>query len=260
MTLEVLVSTMNKELNQTIKEMNIQSDAIIINQCDKWLYEEIEKDKNTIRFISCNERGVGLSRNNALMRSKGDIVLFADEDEIFEENYEKIILEEFQKHIDADLIFFNVDSLNSNRPIQKIKKEKKLHLYDVMKFGTVRIAAKREKIIENNIFFSLLFGGGAKYGSGEDSLFIKNCFDKKLKAYSSTKLIAKVKQDESTWFKGYNEKYFIDKGVLYRKIYGKWTIPMCIQTVIRHFKNENLNKSFKMTLKAMIKGANKKYD
>lgn len=258
MNLEVLVASMNREKNEIIKEMNIQTDAIIINQCEKWLYEEINKDKSTIRFISCNEKGVGLSRNNALMRSHGDIILFADEDEVFEEDYEKKVLSEFEKYQDADIIFFNVQSLNEDRPIDQITKEKRMRLLDSMRFGTVRIAAKRKRIIENNIFFSLLFGGGAKYGSGEDSLFIKNCFDKKLKAYSSTKLIAKVKQDESTWFKGYNEKYFIDKGILYRKVYGKWAIPMCIQTVIRHFKHENLDKSLKTTLKAMIKGANKK--
>lgn len=258
MTLEVLVSSMNKELNKIVKEMNIQSNAIIINQCEKWSYEELEREEKSIRLINCKDKGVGLSRNNALMRSRGDIILFADEDEIFEKDYERNILEEFEKNEDADLIFFNVESLNANRPLQQIKKEKKLHLFEAMKFGAVRIAVRREKIIENNIYFSLLFGGGAKYGSGEDSLFIRECFSKKFKAYSSTKLIAKVKQDESTWFKGYNEKYFLDKGTLYRKLYGRFAIFMCIQTVVRHFKQENLNKSFIITLKTMLKGANKK--
>ena len=32
--------------------------------------------------------------------------------------------------------------------------------------------------------------------------------------YASPQIIATVKQEESTWFKGYNEKFFVDKGIL----------------------------------------------
>ena len=60
----------------------------------------------------------------------------------------------------------------------------------------------------------MLFGGGAKYSSGEDSLFIREALRKGLKMYYCPVTIAKVKQEESSWFKGYNDKLFIDKGIL----------------------------------------------
>ena len=52
------------------------------------------------------------------------------------------------------------------------------------------------------------------YSSGEDSLFIRDAFRKGLKMYSCPTVIAKVKQEESSWFKGYTQKYFVDKGIL----------------------------------------------
>ena len=95
MTVEVLVATVNcgnpKEL---AKKMNIQTNAIIINQCQKFGYEEFKINKDqTVKCYSFDERGVGLSRNSALMRASGDIVLFADDDEKFVDGYEKIVLD-----------------------------------------------------------------------------------------------------------------------------------------------------------------------
>jgi hypothetical protein len=73
MDIEVLVSTMHRSDTDLIKKMNLQTDAIIINQTDKVDYEEISHNNKKVRFFSFNERGVGLSRNSALMRSVGDI-------------------------------------------------------------------------------------------------------------------------------------------------------------------------------------------
>ena len=34
--------------------------------------------------------------------------------------------------------------------------------------------------------------------------------------------IGTVQQEESTWFKGFDEKYFFDKGVLMKQCFGPW--------------------------------------
>ena len=66
-----------------------------------------------------------------------------------------------------------------------------------------------------------MFGGGAKYSCGEDSIFIHDCIKNGLKVYVSPAKICSVSQEKSTWFKGYNEKFFFDKGVLVKAIFGK---------------------------------------
>ncbi len=221
MTLSVLVATMNQKDYSLIKNMNIKTDAIIINQCAINKIEEFENHGNKIKFMSMNERGVGLSRNTAMMRAKTDIVVFADEDEQFVDNYEKIIIKEFEDNPSADLILFNVESLNKKRPIKQSTKKYKVRWYNFGKFGAVRIAAKLDSIRENNISFSLLFGGGAKYANGEDSLFIWDCLKSNMKIIASEKLIGYVKQESSSWFEGYNNNFFTSRGVLYKKMFGK---------------------------------------
>ena len=39
--------------------------------------------------------------------------------------------------------------------------------------------------------------------------------------YTSTEEIGEEVYRESTWFTGYNEKFFVDRGVLYHYLYGK---------------------------------------
>lgn len=221
MTYQVLVSTMNRNDLSIYDEMNIRSDAILINQCDSFDYEEQIRGNHKIKMYSFPERGVGLSRNSALMRSEADIVEFADDDMVFSETHENDVLREFEKHPEADAILFSIKSLNPERPLLKIDSFARVRKREAMKYGCARLAVRREKLIYNNITFSLLFGGGAKYGSGEDTVFLQDCIRAGLKIYKSPVKVADVKQDSSTWFVGFNEKYYEDKGALAAAALGK---------------------------------------
>jgi glycosyltransferase involved in cell wall biosynthesis len=254
MTLQVLVSTMHQKDHSILEKMNIQSDAIIVNQGDRNEFEEFDYKGNNIKFLSFNERGVGLSRNNALMRATADICLFADDDVKYVDNYKDIILRAFQENVDADVIVFNVPSTNAEREEYTISKEKRLRFYNCLRYGTVRIAIRTESIRKSNIHFSLLFGGGAKYGSGEDSLFMMDCIKSSLNVHASSKHIGIVTQSESTWFKGYTDKYFIDKGALFAVLSRRWAKLMCIQIIIRHKEFYKGSKSWLDVYKLMSLG------
>ena len=68
MKLQVLVATMHQKDYSLLDKMNIQTDAIVINQCDEYRFEEFEYKGKKIKWYSMKERGIGLSRNTALMR------------------------------------------------------------------------------------------------------------------------------------------------------------------------------------------------
>lgn len=259
MNIEVLVATMNQTDFSLVDKMNLHSNAIIINQSNKVEYKEKKNGNNIIKMYTFNERGVGLSRNNALFRASGDIIVFSDDDMIYNEEYEKIIKEQFKFYKDADMILFNVPSTNQKRPTAKITKNKRVNILNCMKFGAVNIAVRRNFVINNNISFSLLFGGGAKYSSGEDSLFIHDVLKNGGKVYTCTKEIGKVFQNASSWFKGFDEKYFHDKGVFYYCMSKKFYLFWCLQFIIRHkkiCKNVGVINSFRLMLNGVkeIKG------
>lgn len=215
MKYQLIVSTMEQKDDSIYHKMNINSDAIIINQSDSYEVNEIKKDGNTIKIYTFNERGIGLSRNSGMMRADADIIQFADDDMVFTNTYKEDVVREFINHPEADIILFSLQSLNPKRPLIKIDKFSKVSKREVLKYGCARVAARREKLIYNNITFSLLFGGGTRFGSGEDTIFLQDCIKEGLKIYKSPVKVADVKQEESSWFNGYNEKYYKDKGALF---------------------------------------------
>ena len=88
------------------------------------------------------------------------------DDLLHKDDYIQVIQEEFKRHTDADVILFNVESTNKNRPEYQNVKFHRVHFYNYLRYGTFRIAIKRDSLWKYNIAFSLLFGGGSRYGSG----------------------------------------------------------------------------------------------
>ena len=234
MKVQVLISTMHQTDHSLLDKMNIQSDAIVVNQCNRNGIEEFEYKGHQILWMSLKERGVGLSRNTALMRATADIILFADDDVVYDDGYEKTIVDCFEKYATTDMLIFRVESTNKDRPTKKESRDHKLTWFNSMKYGAFRIAIRTAAIRKANVFYSLLFGGGAKYQAGEDTLFIQQCLKNKIKAVSVQKRIGIVEQNQSTWFAGSNEKYFYDKGVLVRRCFGLWAKPLLLLLLVKN--------------------------
>lgn len=219
MKIENLVVTMNQKNIKKYDELNLKSDAVIANQGKENKYIEFTKNKNTVKFITTNTKGVGINRNISLIYSSGDICLFSDDDMKYYSNYAEIVEEAFNKLKDADIIIFNIDTIGKNVNRRINQKIKRVNKFNFLNYGTVRIAFKRKSIFNKNIWFSTMFGGGTTYSSGEDTLFLAEAIRKKLKIYTYPASIASVDQSNSTWFDGYNEKFFFDKGALISQVF-----------------------------------------
>lgn len=234
MKIEVLVSTMNQQDTALIEKMKLETDAVIINQTDKHEFKEITLNENKIRFYSFNERGVGLSRNSALMRSDADICILADDDMVFCNGYEQVVKDAFNENTNADLIIFNLIEENKSQNRENTTSTK-INIFNYMNYGAARIAFRRKSITYNGITFNLNFGGGTTHSSGEDTLFLSDCLKKGLKIVAVPQSIAKLNDErESTWFKGYNEKYFFDKGIVLALAHPLLAKPFSLYLTLRH--------------------------
>lgn len=255
MKLQVLVSAMNASPQQLIRSMNLQTDAVIINQCDKNAVRIIRHNGHEIKFISMAERGVGKSRNAALKESTADIVLFADDDVTYSDNYGSEVVSEFEQHPEADMIIFNITSLNPKRPSPMNKTWHCIRWYNGLRYPAYRLAVRRNVLMQKNITFSLLFGGGAKYMSGEDSLFIHQCRKAGMRIYASSKTIGTVAHKESTWFKGYTKQYFYDRGALYKALYPYTYAFFLFILLVRKYKVFSLRRRFIQMYLESLRGA-----
>lgn len=257
MKLQILVSAVKKDPKSLAEKMNLQADSIIINQTDKHDYESFEYKGHQIRCYSFIEKGVGLSRNSALMRADGDILLFADEDIVYHEGAPEMILNAFQNHPKADMLFFNVKVTEERRTYYNTDVHP-VRFYNCGRYPAYSIAIKRDKLHKSRAAFPLLYGGGAKYSNGEDSLFISDCLKAGLKAWAVPEEIGEEIPRPSTWFFGYNEKFFYDRGVLYQDLYGKMAPLMALRWLFNNrrvmFEQISMKEAWKLMRKGMKEG------
>lgn len=253
--IELLIATVNqKNLKRMIEVMNINSNCIIANQVDNFSYLEEIKGGNLIKMFNFNERGVGLNRNNALLRAKGDICIIGDDDIYYYDNYALQIEKAFKENPKADVIIFNLDEEESKR--YKITKKIKINHINFTKFGAARIAFKRRSILNKRITFSTLFGGGAIYSAGEDTLFLKDCLNAKLVMIGLPITLGKLKNDsESTWFNGYNEKLIYDTGACFSELFRFQLYFRMLYFALKQKKEYKKNGiSFSDCIKLLMKG------
>ena len=155
MEVQVLVATMNQNNYALLEKMNIRSNAIIGNQCDDNSVADFIWKGHKIKYLNFAEKGVGLNRNNALMRANGDYCLFADDDMVYDDDYVEKVRNAFNKIKDADIIIFNLKEKNPTRFI--IKKITKVNYFNYLRYGTARVAVKLKSVRNNGIFYSSYF-------------------------------------------------------------------------------------------------------
>ena len=233
MRLQILVSAVNQEAQALAEKMKLPAESIIINQCRENRYEEFMLQGNRIRCYHLSERGVGLSRNNALLRADKDICLFADEDIVYRTGADQMILDAFALHPEADMLLFNVEVTQSRRTYWT-ENFHRVHWYNCGRYPAYSFALRTDKMHGANLTYSLYFGGGAKYANGEDSLFIRDAIKAGLRVYAIPVVIGEEVPRPSTWFSGFTEKFFHDRGVLYHVLYGPLASLMGLRFLLKN--------------------------
>ncbi|MBS5882779.1 MAG: glycosyltransferase [Lachnoanaerobaculum sp.] len=235
-------------------KLNSSSDAIIINQCGRKGKTKITHGPNNILWIDSDDIGLSKSRNMALDNATGEYLIIADDDLEYIDGYEKIIVESFEKNPNMDIIVFQVEGIEQVFKNYS-KKGKKISFLGSLHVSSVEIVMRKNSIKKANIRFAEEFGSGAKYRMGEENIFLFDCLKSGLKIYYEPKVIAKLHLNESTWFSGYNKKYFLDRGAVSRKLYGDIIgLFMILAFSVKNYKKYRNDMSVLNGLKYMIFG------
>ncbi|WP_297904468.1 glycosyltransferase family A protein [uncultured Parabacteroides sp.] len=245
MTVEVLISCMYQKDFSIIQRSNVQTDALIINQCDIEKVEEFQfyNTQGKIchaRMISTKERGLSKSRNMAIRYATGDICLFCDDDETLETDYETKISTSFERYPKESILIFKIKHPKKRYSSQTYR----IGYFKALRVCSCQIAFRRERI---PVSFCEKMGSGTGNGGGEENKFLIDCLKKGFKIRYIPLLIMSVSQTDSIWFHGYDATYWINRGWVAKMIYGKLVAYLYIIYVltIRSHKIDNTNSWFK---------------
>ena len=112
MKIQILVATMHQKDYSLLDRLNVQSDAVVVNQCDIEDINLFEYKGHKVLWINSIERGLSRSRNMALRNASADICVLCDDDERLSDGYPEMIKNAYSDVPKADFIVFNIKSLS----------------------------------------------------------------------------------------------------------------------------------------------------
>lgn len=253
MKIQTLVAAIDQTDHSLAEKMNIQTDALIGNQCGRTKTETFSLCGCQVTYFHTDDRGVGKNRNRLLDYAEGEYLILADDDMRFVDGYPEIAKRAIEACVDADVYIFN---LIERKPRRYVNQEvRRVGRRQYARYGAARLMLRRDAIERERIRFNLEFGGGAQYGSGEDTIFLRDCLARGLKLYAIPFALAEIDQEApSSWFTGYNEKYFRDKGALYACLYPHLWPVMAVRFLLVHRKRFSGSLSFTTEARAMLFG------
>jgi glycosyltransferase involved in cell wall biosynthesis len=236
-SLEILISTKDRDnldfLNNIFVNNNAHSNPIlIINQTQNLNFSCPHSDN--INLINVNEIGLSKSRNLAIANAKADICLLADDDIVYENNFESIILNAFNLNPSADIITFKMNDFkgNSFKDYPIIKKHNKKSLSFV---NSVVIAFRRNSIISNKVFFDENFGLGSTFQTADEYVFLRNALNLNLNIVFHNEVILSHPVDSSGKDVA-SDRILFAKGALFYKYYNILSFLKLIHYLYLMFK------------------------
>ena len=257
MNVTVLISCMHQSGHDIIARSNIQTDVIVVNQCDidneeRFTFVNKKGRECSAIFYSTAERGLSKSRNRALdLSTDADVCIICDDDELFPDNYEEFVSQQYENNKDLDVATFAISWDERTYPSERMK----MNFNRILRTSSQQITFKRISVVGKGIRFDEKMGSGTGNGGGEENKFLLDCYKKGLKMEYFPDVLATINKGESQWFHGYTERFFQNQGWSVRRLLGNVRGYAYIWFyVIKHHKLYKKDLSFTKALKNIHKG------
>ena len=241
--IEIIIATMNRDSLDFLIPMFpfahfSDFSILIVNQTHENAI--LTSDFPTVKVINSFEIGLSNSRNLGLKNSQGEILILADDDEVFEPDFIEIISNAYKLFPDATVISFQIE--NENRKLFKKypKKSQKflkpLTLFSVM---SIEITINKAILDASGNGFDTLFGLGATFEMGEEAIFLMDLYRQQQQISFVPKVIASHKTQTTTDKVDFLQRYYIQGAFLKRVGMNNW-IFCVLQKVFYDVKQQKI--------------------
>ncbi len=213
MKTEVLLSVMDKEDTLHYVDMlNIRTDALIVNQCGVRNIYQTSGRYGKIYVRESDRRGLSISRNEAMDNAHSDTVIFCDNDIKYENDAFVKIDSAFERNPEAAVLVFFIERPERKSPVYG--RECVMDRLHMMKIFSPEIAVRLSRL--GDLRLDEEFGAGARYSMGEENIFLFEASRRGLTVKYIPEKIACMLPGQSSWFNGYDERFFFNRGAGYQ--------------------------------------------
>jgi len=183
MTLEILICTVEEHLSRIFPMLLPESEGInYLVSCQYLENQPLLPDdlasRRDVRVIWQKGRGLSINRNNALRHAVNDILLVADDDEVFYPEGLAKIVETYAQNPDVDIALFKVNGMGKRYPEHPFRFQQK-NFSGAYSTASVEMTMRRRAV--EDMSFNTHFGLGSDYlAAGEEQVFLYDALEKGL--------------------------------------------------------------------------------
>nr|WP_315141670.1 glycosyltransferase family A protein [uncultured Flavobacterium sp.] len=220
--LEILVSTMNRNSLDFLISMFpfchfSEFQILIVNQTQE--NNLLVSDFPTVRVINSFEKGLSKSRNLALENAIGKIVLIADDDLVYKNDFDKKITQAYNQYDNKAVISFSIEKPNGFMFKKYLSNPKiNLSLVELFNVLSIEISLNKSIIDKLGIVFDENFGLGSEFQMGEEAIFLSDIKNKNQQIGFIPIVIATHSEISSTEKIDFAQRYYIQGAFLTRVI------------------------------------------
>ena len=218
--LEILVSTMNRNSLDFLIPMFpfchfSDFSILIVNQTEE--NKLLVSDFPSIRVINSFEKGLSKSRNLALKNAIGKIVLIADDDVIYMNDFDTKIIQAYNQYDNKAVISFCIEKPNGLL-FKKYSPNAKKNLSLMELFNVLSIEISLNKLILDKlgITFDENFGLGSEFQMGEEAIFLSDIKEQNQQVAFVPSVIAIHPEISSIEKIDFEQRYYIQGAFLSR--------------------------------------------
>ncbi len=217
--LEILVSTMNRNSLDFLIPMFpfchfSEFSILIINQTQE--NNLLVSQFPTVRVINSFEKGLSRSRNLALKNAMGKIVLIADDDVVYENDFDTVIIQAHNQY-DKAVISFCIEKPNGllfKKYLQKAKMN--LSLIELFNVLSIEISLNKAILDKSGVTFDENFGLGSTFEMGEEAVFLSDIKNQNQQIAFVPSVIATHPEMSSNEKIDFSSRYYIQGAFLSR--------------------------------------------
>lgn len=218
--IEILVSTMNqKNLDFLFKmfpnEIWKRVSILIINQTKNY---QLISGYHNIKIINSNEIGLSNSRNMALKNASKEILLIADDDIVYKENFIESVLEGFN-NVSADIICFQYEIYGKTAKNYSSRVSNNINWIRLLNVSSAEVALKKE-YVNDKFYFDKNFGINSPFLMGEEIIFLSDIKKEKIKIGYFPKIILSHNH-LTTGHKTPIEEIYYSSGAIFYRIFKR---------------------------------------
>ena len=222
--IEILIATMYQTNFDFLEAMFLFSDytkfnILIVNQTTK--DKILHSDNERIKVLNVFEKGLSKSRNLALENATQKLVVFTDDDVVFQQKFDKKIIKAFNSNIEYD--GFRFQFLNSQGNLAKKYPrtfQSRLSKLEILNSSSVELVFKHKSLTDAMMQFDENFGLGTEFFMGEEAIFVSDGIKKGLKIGFVPEQLVSHSQPSTGQKTAISAIYFVQSAVFYR-IFGK---------------------------------------